>query len=43
VLLRKNGEEVEFTTSDLEIQVRTQRRRSAATPGTSAPRWVRAS
>jgi DNA polymerase-3 subunit beta len=33
VLLRKNGvEDIEFTTSDLEIQVRTARRRSAATP-----------
>ena len=42
VLLRKNGGTIEFTTSDLEIQVRTTPS-WAATPAASPPRWVRAS
>jgi DNA polymerase-3 subunit beta len=42
VLLRKNGGAIEFTTSDLEIQVRTSAE-LGGDAGSSAPRWVRAS
>ena len=42
VLLRKTGKRVEFTTSDLEIQVRTATNWVATTPA-STPRWARAS
>ena len=43
VLIRKTGPRLEFTTSDLEIQVRTSAEASVATAPTSRPRSVRAS
>ena len=43
VLIRKTGEQIEFTTSDLEIQVRTTRRARRRRRPASAPPSVRAS
>ena len=43
VLLRKTGKQLEFTTSDLEIQVRTTDRTRRRRRPASTPRSVRAS
>ena len=42
VLIRKSGESIELTTSDLEIQVRTVAELGGDAP-TSPPRWARES
>ncbi len=39
VMLKKTGESVQLTTSDLEIQIRTDAA-SVATVAISVPRWV---